>query len=82
MARSNLFPKAFEWIKLNFSDAFVLFDMKMHSNSTTLKFQRTRSFGSFEISNILSFKTTRPGSIKFYMQPSGKWGKKDFLVGL
>ena len=37
---------------------------------------------SVNISNILSFKTTRPASIKFYMLPSGKWGKKIYTFGL
>ena len=33
-----MFPKAFKWKKLNFSDVFVPFDMGMQSDLTLLKF--------------------------------------------
>ena len=35
-----------------------------------------------EISNILSFKITRQVSIEFYIQPTGKLGKKVYIFGL
>ena len=41
--------------KLNFYDAFVLFDMEMQSDLTPLKFQRSRSFGDLVLSSLVSF---------------------------
>ena len=95
MARSTLFSKALEWKKAEkviFSDSFVLFEMETQSGLILLK---SRGQGHLltlskvhlsvfcrNLKKILSFKTTRLVSIKFYMQPLGKRGKKFFIYGL
>ena len=69
--------------------AIVLFDTIVHSNSTTMKFWRSRSFDNIgqELTCSLSvnifkgffIETTVPVSFKFHMQPSSKGGKKVYI---
>ena len=74
---------------MTFSHAIVAFDIKMHSNSVPKKFCRSRSFGDFGLSSLVSclstfskdFSSENTGPIlfKFHMQPSGKGGKSIYI---
>ena len=44
--------------KVTFSVAILLFDMKMHSDSTTKKFYRSRSFGDLVQRSLISCLST------------------------
>ena len=64
------------------SVAVVLFDMKMHSNSTVNKFKRSWSLGDLDQRSLISLlprspkalvsETTGPISFTFHKQPLGK----------
>ena len=76
---------------MNFSVAVVLFDMKMHSNSTAKKLYRSLSIGDLSqrslvsclstLSKDFSSEATVPISFKFHMQPPGSGGKKVYIFG-
>ena len=71
----------------NFSVAFVVFDIELHS--TPMKIERSRSFfelGQMLFVNCLStfsndFSKTKLVSIKFHMHHLGKEGKKIYTFG-
>ena len=92
IARLNFVPEAFDWKKLKkctFLVAIVLFGTIMHSDSTTMEFWRSRSFGDLgqrshvsclsTFSKGFSSETTGPILFKFHMQPSRKGGKKLYI---
>ena len=74
---------------MHFLIAIVLFDTIEHSNTTTLKFWRSKSFGELglrsHVSCLLTFskdfiiETDEPISFKFHMQPPGKGGKEIYI---